>query len=107
MDDERPTPSHLPDQDSEAVRVGAFDAANDVTDRNTCEELTPSAALLDVDDANTGRTAGGVIEGRVIARQRIRPAQRHEDTIAAGRNIHQVRRRITAHRSDQAELVHH
>src|SRR5687768_4376552 len=89
------------------MRIGAFDAANNVTDWNTCEECASYATLLNTDDSQPWRIAGGIVEGRVIAGQRNRPTKRHEDTVATGRNIHQIRRRVTALRADQAELVHY
>src|SRR5918995_6182446 len=89
------------------MRIGAFYAVNYVTDWNTCEECSSYATLLNPDDSQPWRIAGGIVEGRVIAGQRNRPTKRHEDTVATGRSIHQIRRRVIAHRADQAELVHH
>src|SRR5687767_10937423 len=88
-------------QNSQAMRIGAFDAVNNVTDWNTCEECASSATLLNADDSQPWRIAGCIVEGRVIASQRNRPTKRHEDTVATGRNIHQIRRRVIAHGADQ------
>ena len=49
------------------MRIGAFDPVNNVTDWNTGEECASYAALLNADDSQPGRIAGGVVEGRVIA----------------------------------------
>ena len=89
------------------MRIGPFDAAHDVAYGKTGKEPASSAALLNADDAYTRRTADSVVEGWVIGGQGVRPTQRHEDTIPTGRNVHQIRRRVIAHRADQAELVHY
>jgi hypothetical protein len=66
------------------MRIGAFDAVNNVTDGNTCEECAASATLLNADDAQSRCTAGRVVERWIIAGQRVWSAQRHKDAISAG-----------------------
>src|SRR5687768_861766 len=88
------------------MRIGAFDATHDLTYRSTGKEPACSAALLNADNAYARCATHSVVESWVIARERVRSTQCHEDTVAAGRNIHQVRRWVMAHRTDQTELVH-
>lgn len=88
------------------MRIGAFDAVHDVAYGKTGKERASSTTLLNADDAYSRRATDGVVEGRVIASKRDGATQRHKDTIAAGRDIHQVRRWIIAHGTDQTELVH-
>jgi hypothetical protein len=57
------------------VRISTFDATYDVTHGKTGEEPAPSAAMLNAHDAYAGRTTDGVVEGWVIAGQRVRPTQ--------------------------------
>ena len=57
------------------MRIGAFDAADNVAYGKTGKEPAPSATMLNAHDAYAGRTSDGVVEGWVIARQWVRPSK--------------------------------
>ena len=57
------------------MRIGTFDASYYVAYGKTSKESAPSAALLNADDAKPRRATGGIVEGWVIAGQRVRPTQ--------------------------------
>ena len=87
--------------------IGALNAIHDVTDGRQGNQLAITTALLHPDHTDARRGTGRVVEGWIISTKGVWSTQRHKYAIACRRDIHKVRRRVTAHRAHQAKLIHY
>lgn len=86
--------------------IGAFNSADNSRNRQSSNEAASRASLLDPDDAHARCVSDRVVERWIVTGQWVWTTQRHEDVFSVRRDIQNVRRRIVADWSNEAELVH-
>ena len=87
------------------MRISTLDTTDNVSDRTSRNEATSRASLLNTDDANTWRSTNRIVEGGIVACQRVLTTQRHENELSVRGNVQQVGCGIITYRTNKTELV--